>query len=151
MESRRSLGLTLCNLVNAVKRRTDETVGSCVSCVTTRTQGWVIGFLADHEDEEIFQRDIEAQMGIRRSTATGILQLMEKNGLITRESVEHDARLKRLVLTPMAKEAHQTIKEVIEQNDRDMLSCLTPEEQDAFFALTDKLMAGLNGRENHEN
>jgi len=151
MERKRLLGLTLCTLVNAVKRRTDEKIASCVPCAATRTHGWIIGFLADHEGEEIFQRDIEAQMGIRRSTATGILQLMEKNGLITREPVERDARLKKLTLTPAAKEAHKAIAQVIEQNDREMLSCLTTEEQELFFSLTEKLIESINGQDNNQN
>ena len=45
----------------------------------------------------VFQRDVERAFGLSRSTATGILQLMEKNGLILRESVHNDARLKSLV------------------------------------------------------
>jgi len=144
MEKKRSLGITLCNLTNALKRRTDERVTRCVTCVSTRTQGWIIGYLADHENEDIFQRDIEAKMGIRRSTATGILKLMEKNGLITREPVDYDARLKKLVLTPLAMEAHKAISSAIEQNERDILSCLTSEEQEAFFAIADKLITCLN-------
>ena len=35
----------------------------------------------------MFQRDVEAEFNIRRSTATGILQLMEKNGFLLREPV----------------------------------------------------------------
>ena len=49
---------------------------------------------------EIYQKDIEEEFQIRKSTVTGILQLMEKNGFIYRESVEKDARLKRIVLRP---------------------------------------------------
>ena len=63
-------------------------------------QGWIIGYLYQNRDKEVFQRDIQEQFSIRRSTVTGILQLMEKNGLITRSSVERDARLKKLELTP---------------------------------------------------
>ena len=40
----------------------------------------------------VFQRDVEAAFGLSRSTVTGILQLMEKNGLILRESAENDGR-----------------------------------------------------------
>ena len=53
-----------------------------------------------NEDRDMFQRDVEAEFNIRRSTATGILQLMEKNGFLLREPVAYDARLKKLVLTP---------------------------------------------------
>ncbi len=65
-------------------------------------QNWIISFLYDHPTENIFQRDIEARFHIPRSTATGILQGMQKDGFLTREAVPNDARLKRLVLTEKA-------------------------------------------------
>ena len=51
--------------------------------------------------KDIYQKDIEKEFQIRRSTATGILQLLEKNGFVIRETVEWDARLKKLVPTDM--------------------------------------------------
>ena len=51
-------------------------------------------------DGPVFQRDVERAFSLSRSTATGILQLMEKNGFLLREPVAYDARLKKLVLTP---------------------------------------------------
>ena len=42
--------------------------------------------------KDIYQKDIEKEFQIRRSTATGILQLLEKNGFLIRETVEWDAR-----------------------------------------------------------
>lgn len=62
---------------------------------------------------EIYQKDIEEEFQIRKSTVTGILQLMEKNGFIYRESVEKDARLKRIVPTKKAealRPTHQRIR-----------------------------------------
>lgn len=61
----------------------------------TMMQCWIIRFLYEHEEEEVYQRDIEAEFSIARSTATGILKLMEKKGYIRRVSVERDARLKK--------------------------------------------------------
>ena len=54
------------------------------------------------DEGPVFQRDVEKAFGMSRSTATGILQLMEKNGLIVRESVASDARLKSLIPTERA-------------------------------------------------
>ena len=53
-------------------------------------------------DGPVFQRDVERAFSLSRSTATGILQLMEKNDLIRRESVASDARLKSLIPTKKA-------------------------------------------------
>ena len=64
----------------------------------TLMHGWIIAYLYDHRDEDVYQKDIENAFSIARSTVTSILKLMEKKNYITRESVESDARLKKLVL-----------------------------------------------------
>ncbi len=63
----------------------------------TMMQKMFLGYLEVHEDQPVFQKDLESAFHIRRSTATGILQIMVRDGLIVREPVEDDARLKRLV------------------------------------------------------
>lgn len=62
----------------------------------TGVQSRVIYYILIHcQDGPVFQKDIESVFGLSRSTATGILQLLEKNGIIRRESVESDARRER--------------------------------------------------------
>lgn len=53
-------------------------------------------------NRDIYQKDVEKEFHIRRSTATGTLQILEKNGFITREPVKEDARLKKLTPTDKA-------------------------------------------------
>ena len=65
----------------------------------TPMHGWIIEYLYRHRDAAVFQRDIEREFSITRSTVTNILQLMERKGYIERRSVPQDARLKQLVLT----------------------------------------------------
>ena len=50
-------------------------------------------------DKEIYQKDIEKNFVVRRSTASGILDTMEKNGMLMRIPSDFDARSKRIVLT----------------------------------------------------
>ena len=98
MKGERHVGGEIRMLSNLIKRCMDDGMPP----ETTGMQGWIIGFLHRNEDRDMFQRDVEAEFNIRRSTATGILQLMEKNGFLLREPVAYDARLKKLVLTPKA-------------------------------------------------
>lgn len=51
---------------------------------TTPMHGWIIEYLYRHRDEPVFQRDIEREFSITRSTVTNILQLMERKGYIQR-------------------------------------------------------------------
>lgn len=69
----------------------------------------------------VYQKDIEEEFQIRKSTVTGILQLMEKNGFIYRESVQQDARLKRIVPTKKAEALRPSILEHIRRTE----ACLT--------------------------
>ena len=59
---------------------------------TTPMHGWIIEYLYRHRDEPVFQRDIEREFSITRSTVTNILQLMERKGYIQRQSVPQDDR-----------------------------------------------------------
>lgn len=83
-------------------------------------------------DGPVFQRDVEGAFDLSRSTATGILQLMERDGLILRASVPSDARLKSLIPTEKAMQLDVQIGESIRQTEQ----CLTrgiPEEQLTLF------------------
>ena len=103
----------------------------------------IIGYLYENRGKEVFQRDIQAQFSIRRSTVTGILQLMEKNGLITRSSVERDARLKKLELTPRAVQLHERIGRSVRQVEDRLNQSLTPQEKQEFLRLCGKIRASL--------
>ena len=83
--------------------------------LTTNMQRLVLHYiLFESLNRDIYQRDVEKEFHIRRSTATGTLQILEKNGFITRDPVKEDARLKKL--TPTAKEEKLTVcREVLQQ------------------------------------
>ena len=44
---------------------------------------WIIGYLTMNEGKDVFQKDLEKQFSIRRSTASKTLQRMEDKGLIS--------------------------------------------------------------------
>ena len=95
------IGSELGMLNNLLKRQMAcQPQGEEISHVTGM-QGMIIHYLSV-ADGDRFQKDVETQFRFRRSTATGILQLMEQHGLLRREPVPHDGRLKRLVLTDKA-------------------------------------------------
>lgn len=130
-------------LTNLIKRRLDNSKVIAEMDKLTGMHGWFIGYLCHNQDKDIFQRDIEEEFSIRRSTATGILQLMEKNGLIVREAVDYDARLKKLVLTPKAIAIHEELTKEFQKLESDLTNGLSKEEIDAFLMLIDKMKKNL--------
>ena len=63
----------------------------------------IIRYLARNADHDVFPQDVERRFGITRSTSCRVLGLMERKGLIVREPVPQDARLKKIVLTDKAR------------------------------------------------
>ncbi len=142
MEGKREVGVEIKTLSNLIDRRMQQFVQlpeeDEEGC--TKTQGMIIEYLYSHQDKgDLFQRDVEAHFSIRRSTATGILQLMEKRGFIQREPVAYDARLKKLVLTQKAVNQREKIREAIGNMERLLMQGLSPEELDAFYRVMDKM------------
>lgn len=122
-----------------IKRYMDShTQKSCADNMTGM-HGWAIGYFYDHRGEDVFQRDFEKACNIRRSTATSILQLMEKNGLIVRESVPYDARLKKITLTEKALQMHRQVDDAFNALEDKLRSRLSEEETTTFFAVLKKI------------
>jgi len=108
-------------------------------------QGWILGFLHNNCDKDIYQRDIEKQFEIRRSTATNILNLMEKNGYIKREKTEFDARLKKICLTQKARQYNDNLVKRIENTEKLMTKNISEEEIKTFFEVVEKIKSNLKG------
>ena len=109
----------------------------------TPMHGWIIGYLYRHRDTAVFQRDIEREFSITRSTVTNILQLMERKGYIERRSVPQDARLKQLVLTEEGIRFHENTIRSFHQTDDYVAGLLTEEENTELLRLLNKLRDAL--------
>lgn len=95
-------------------------------------------------DGPVFQRDVESAFDLSRSTATGILQLMEKNGLILRESVASDARLKSLIPTQKAVHLDKQIGEYLQQTEQRLTQGLTDEQIALFLNIAAHMSLNLD-------
>lgn len=110
----------------------------------TLMHGWIMGYLAHNQDRAIYQKTIESDFGIKRSTVTTILQLMEKKGYITREAVEGDARLKRIFLTDQGRETAARTKTMIDRMESSVLEGIGEEELEVFCQVARKLLSNMN-------
>lgn len=107
-------------------------------------QGPLIGYIYEQSrSRDVFQRDLEKEFSIRRSTATVMLQNMEQKGFIVRVPVERDARLKKIVLTDKAIELHNAIRRSIDVFNTYLEAGITQEEKEAFFRILDKITENL--------
>lgn len=109
----------------------------------TLMHGWILKYLFDNRDREVFQRDIEKQFSIGRSTVTTIIQLMEKRDLIRRESVEQDARLKKVLLTEKGFKHHDVVEESLYSIHGQIMTNITDEEKSIFLDIVQRMDENL--------
>ena len=138
-----SVGFQLRTLGVLLKRKIDSSEAMKKFENVTGMQRWVIKFIAEHQDRDVFQKDVEELLSIRRSTATKLLQLMEKNALIAREAVDYDARLKRIKLTPRALELHDVIMRENKQLEVQIQAGITEQELEQFFTIIQKMKRNI--------
>ncbi len=140
----KSMGLRLKSVNNMIRRALDAKFSEEGMEEVCGMQGPLIGYIYEQSrSRDVFQRDLEKEFNIRRSTATVMLQNMEQKGFIVREPVEQDARLKKIVLTDKAIELHNAIRRSIDVFNTYLEAGITQEEKEAFFRILDKVTENL--------
>lgn len=101
----------------------------------TGIQTRVLGHIHVEEvrGNSVYQRDIEEVFRIKRSSVTSVLQTLEKKGLVYRESVPGDARMKKLVLTDAAREMHKCTYKALNDMEEKIRALFTDEEFQTFL------------------
>ena len=105
----------------------------------TMMHGWIIRYLYENREHDIFQKDIEQRFSVGRSTVTNLLQLMEKKGFVKRESVKQDARLKKVVLTEKGIASQESFEEIVEHIEEELSEGILEEELHTFYKVLDQI------------
>lgn len=69
--------------------------------------------IVESESRDIFLKDIEDYWEIKGSSVNKLINHLERNGYLRRESIAHDGRYKKLVLTDQAHEVQDELAERI--------------------------------------
>ena len=109
----------------------------------TGTNGCIIGYLAENSGRDVFQKDIEKAFGITRSTASKVINLMEQKGLVERQSVSGDARLKKIVLTEKSKAISHLMAEDMNLVDGILTDGFSAEEKEALYNYLERMKKNL--------
>lgn len=143
MEKEKQIHFQLHRTSRLIKRYIDNSHHKTYMDNMTGNHGYIIGFIYENRDRDIFQRDIEKEFNLRGSTVTNMLNLMEKNGLIERRSVDADKRLKRIVLTDKAQEIQQLVISDFERLEKTVSRGIDPKDIEVFFSVLDKINANI--------
>lgn len=134
------IGMEIRVLSKYMGRYLDDIHG--IDCMLSGPQGLILIYLCEN-DEEVCQKDIEKYFNIRRSTATGLLNSLEKNGYITKEPVENDKRMKKIKATEHAYSTVEKIDNHVIQLEKIMLDGIDEKEVKQFRNTISKMTLNL--------
>ena len=139
MYEKRAVGRCISKLSNQIRRRLDSF--SAKSGVSG-SQGRVLHFVLA-QTEDVFQRDIEQEFNMRPPSATELLKVMEKNGLIRRECTARDARMKKIIVTDKAAALVGQVFPDLDELERDLTKGISPEHLELFFQIIGRMSENL--------
>ncbi len=130
------------NRLRRRSRQVQEAIG------ISGAQGNILDYiLVESRQRSVYQKEIEKEFGLRPSTATEALKLLEEKGLICRVPEEKDGRYKRIVFTPKAEAVQEALRREIEESEAILLQGITPEEREVFLEIAGKMLKNLDERE----
>lgn len=136
------IGLHVRHLSNYIKKTIDLLAQDSE---ITGIQSFLLGFLVrESEKRDLYQKDVEKYLKISKASVTSLLQQMEKKECIRRESVEGDARLKRIVVTPKGQSINENIMNHILLLENSMSKDISEQELRIFFSVISKIAKNLD-------
>ena len=113
----------------------------------TPTQMQILGYIIDNKDREVYQRDLEEKLNLRRATISDVLHRMEKNGLITREVDSNDTRSKKILLTEKSKEFFLAATNRMSDLEIVAIKNISDDELEVFGNVINKMIENMNKEE----
>ncbi len=139
----KNIGIELRSLGNLVMRFIENRARAQSCDLLTGSNGWILGYLLQNADREVYQRELEEEFSITRSTASKVVNLMEKKGLVERKIAEHDARMLKLALTEKAEALALSMRRESEKLSRILTRDFTPAEIEAMYDYIERMKKNL--------
>lgn len=109
----------------------------------TPTQMQIMHYILDHDGEDVYQRDLEKVLNLRRATVSGVLQTMEKNNLIERVVDSEDTRTKKIILNDKAKSFFLENKDKLKKLEKIALQDISKDDLKVFENVLEKMKENL--------
>lgn len=106
----------------------------------TPSQFKILKYVTLNPEASVRQIDLETYFGMSNPTVTGIIQNLEKKGMIYRQSHPDDKRSKIIILSEKAKNARHFILETSDNIEANFTKGLIPQEKDIMRTLLLKLL-----------
>lgn len=140
------------NVLYQIKSLEKMIFRNCMKCrdksmvnmpIPNSTQAQIIAYIIRHNEEEIYQKDLENILNLRRATVSGVLQTMEKNGLIQRIVDDEDSRAKKIILNKEVIKQIEENKKKMQSIERNITKGISEKDLEIFSKVINKMKENI--------
>lgn len=95
--------------------------------------------IVESENRDVYPKDIEEFLEIKGSSVNNLINNLERNGYLRRESVSHDGRYKKLVLTEQTRSMQADISERVTTYMKGMFAGIPEQDLLVFEAVISRM------------
>ena len=95
----------------------------------TMPQWMALGCVAHGGTKGITHSELGTRLMLSKAPITGVVDRLERDGLVKRESDARDRRVSRIVVTPQGEERWQEVRGSLHETAIETCSCLSEDEQ----------------------
>ncbi|WP_438433750.1 MarR family winged helix-turn-helix transcriptional regulator [Gorillibacterium sp. sgz500922] len=106
-------------------------------------QGHIMGYIYEHQDRGVIQKELADHFDRRGATITSMLQGLEKKGYIRRVIPENNERQKNIFLLQKGEDLVEEFNEIFRSVEHRLVGGLSEEERQDLMQLLKKLKASL--------
>lgn len=117
---------------------------SPIKNMPSQVQMRIVHYLIQNKDTDIYQRDLEKVLNLRRSTISGILKTMEKHNIIIRTDSKIDARSKKIELSSISLKFYNESRKVFEKVNSILTKDIDTNDLEIFFKVAKIMKENLN-------
>ena len=130
---------------NEIEKREEQ---ANVMQLPTPTQMQIIEYILNHTSEDIYQRDLEDILNLRRATVSGVLHTMEKNNLIRRVTDNEDTRSKKILLNNKEKEIFLQNQKKMDKTEQTITQNIPKEDLEVFSRVIQMMKNNMKNQNN---
>jgi len=128
----------VCFLVGRVSRRLNKVTKESISSYGLTTSQFFM-LIALYEENGILISKLAKKVALDKATLTGIVDRLERDGLVERKNDPKDRRAIRVYLTPKAEAMREELLDIYHENNSRFLSVLSEDEKRIFERVVEKL------------
>ena len=116
----------------------------------TITQARIMKYIFENNSKDIYQKDLEKALNLRRATVSEVLATIERKGLFIRSENPNDARSKKIELAQLDNNKKRQMKEQMQQLEQLLIQDISKEELLTFSLVLRKMQNNIKKQYNKQ-